>query len=646
MKKYFLSLQYTHLLKVSLFFLLTMASFVLFFAKPPIVEAVAKCIPVRIKYQQDLASISKQTYPSLEVCIDSQPCLDNENTCQYSACGNGAGKGACGGGLFCCRPTTSLPTCSGEIGLFIIAPYPDNSSPFCIKTVPGIADPLTAYKCNTGYGNKNGGCFPTACVKNGENVGDIGLCCSGYGVKNGGDGIICKPSPTTCIANGAATTDAYKCCSDTAAYVGSQLTCKASTPTCIANGTATTGGDKCCSGSAAYVGSQLTCKASCIANGAATTGGDKCCSGSAAYVGSQLTCKPSTTVCIENGNVTTAEAKCCSGVALSNGDQLICKPPVCIKDGNVTSAEAKCCSGVALSNGDQLICKPSDGTTPVCIKNGEFTKIEKLCCSGSSTVSGEGFICKPIGTTPVCGPGTKYCSTTGACIANSAVCPPTGGQCIPAGQSCEVSGKTCCTNSACQGVTGNRICQTLTNTCPNGQTCGGNSGQGFIGFRCNNLSNGQCLQNPQYFTSFQAAKEYAGTCGQADEVCTIDHNLCGQFSIDGSGCGKVDKPPGATPTPGVTPTPIGPVCLNIAMSKINPAVGDSVSFTCGQVQGAARYQFRVKLPSGSFQLLDALGGNYPNVSESFIISGQGAHFAQCRICTGVEESTCLPYSSI
>ena len=253
--------------------------------------------------------------------------------------------------------------------------------------------------------------------------------------------------------------------------------------------------------------------------------------------------------------------------------------------------------------------------------------------AGSGVCSGGLICCAPAVTPPSTPPSTPPTAT------------PPGGTCSGAAQSCE--SQACCNGLTCQGLAGSRICQGLVpGVCGANATCGGNSG--WLGFRCNNLSNGQCLENPQTFNSYQEAYSYASAsgCGQVDEVCVggnANRQLCGQFNIINRSCDTiVNPPPGESPPPGATPSPSpgatpspppGPVCVHIAMNRINPRVGDVVAFTCGAIPGVNKYEFRVKLPNGTIQALASLSGtDQINTSANFTINQAGEFKAQCRIC--------------
>ncbi len=154
------------------------------------------------------------------------------------------------------------------------------------------------------------------------------------------------------------------------------------------------------------------------------------------------------------------------------------------------------------------------------------------------------------------------------------VSPTPSGGCSGPLQSCE--SQPCCSgqNLVCQGVSGSRQCE---QTGPGGggdafcKSDPGNPGLGcnrYRGHKCANLTNGQCLENGQSFSSWDGAVAYSQGCGQADVACNEgakDGQLCGDFAIFSDTCGPgtgftPTQPPGSSPTPGGenTPTPTTP----------------------------------------------------------------------------------------
>ena len=281
---------------------------------------------------------------------------------------------------------------------------------------------------------------------------------------------------------------------------------------------------------------------------------------------------------------------------------------------------------------------------------GNNTGVCRLAILGSEVTTSDGkkYLCKPANMVsticeaqPVTGPNGQGSSGSGSGGQGGS---GTSSACISAGQTCSTSSSSngCCTGSVCQGPTGNQKCQTPSgNVCPGGGVCGGTGG--FLGFQCGQLTNGQCLENPKTFNTFAEARAYASAtgCGQVDQVCvggSNNNNLCGSFEIITSSCGGGSS----TPPPGQTPPPVGPHCLNIAMDKRDVKVGDAVTFTCGTVTGAARYEFRVKQPNGTIKTLTAQN----NVSQTLTITEAGSYTAQCRICTSVDVTSCQPFETL
>lgn len=110
--------------------------------------------------------------------------------------------------------------------------------------------------------------------------------------------------------------------------------------------------------------------------------------------------------------------------------------------------------------------------------------------------------------------------------------------------------------------------------------------------------------------------------------------------------------PSTQPTTSPTASPFGGMCLSITMTKTNGStnaqslnVGDSVEFTCAQVAGAARYEFRVRTPNGTFVSLLPINTS-ARISQPFTLTKTGNHSGQCRICTGESDSTCLSWESL
>jgi hypothetical protein len=101
-----------------------------------------------------------------------------------------------------------------------------------------------------------------------------------------------------------------------------------------------------------------------------------------------------------------------------------------------------------------------------------------------------------------------------------------------------------------------------------------------------------------------------------------------------------------------TETPIlAPLCVNVIMNNpasttpnTPPSLNDVVTLTCSQVAGATRYEFRFKLPNGSYVELQP-SASTPYVSEQYQITAAGSYSAACRPCSGVDDSTCSAWEN-
>lgn len=107
-----------------------------------------------------------------------------------------------------------------------------------------------------------------------------------------------------------------------------------------------------------------------------------------------------------------------------------------------------------------------------------------------------------------------------------------------------------------------------------------------------------------------------------------------------------------TLTPGTTAiatTAVG-VCTSISMNYAStglpdnsPRIGDSVNFVCGQITGAYRYEVQVRAPGSSvFASYNPITIG-ARISQTYNIVTSGDFRAQCRMCTGVDESTCMAW---
>lgn len=255
----------------------------------------------------------------------------------------------------------------------------------------------------------------------------------------------------------------------------------------------------------------------------------------------------------------------------------------------------------------------------------EGESLGPVCCPGSDIVSGE-----------VCYPGSAQNSYSDREV--QCGCGTNGGYLCKADGS---GWETNCTSNL-------HACGSTYNGCSSSGECislGYGSGSYCSGGKC-----------------YTSAGRYFDGCGGPNDCyncwvyddghreCVDEPTSCGQKAIcqtnTASPTPPASNPPASNPPPpGSSPTPpVGPQCLSIDISNENPVIGESVTFTCGNVASAAMYQFRVGSAASpsAMTTLAATG----RVSEPFIVTDSGEWFAQCRICTGQDESTCQPYESI
>lgn len=108
-------------------------------------------------------------------------------------------------------------------------------------------------------------------------------------------------------------------------------------------------------------------------------------------------------------------------------------------------------------------------------------------------------------------------------------------------------------------------------------------------------------------------------------------------------------PPGVTAsvTTAPTVTQAGGTCNSIMISYANtgapvisPRKGDSINFTCGVVNGAFRYEFRLREPGSNNYITLVPISTGSRVSQPYTITQAGDFSGQCRMCTGSADSTC------
>jgi hypothetical protein len=297
---------------------------------------------------------------------------------------------------------------------------------------------------------------------------------------------------------------------------------------------------------------------------------------------------------------------------------------VCCKGGTGSGGTNNC----SVSGAAQCL-----GTTRYICQTNSFGKVwtpsgscTESLCSGKTLI-----VCKDT-ETRVCDNGTYKCQS---------VTTPSNGTHLPSGGG----------GSDCSGAPG-AVCGADWNTGSTDLKCDGRcctatrAGYAIKVHTCSGpLNNRKCFdETPEIKNGTYCIPE--NFCGsmQIDLITTSNNREAGEGykSANGNGqCGETQTstPPGGSTPPASNP-PQGPVCLNLSISKPNPKVGDAVTFTCGTVAGATKYEFRVKLPDGTIQTLPTASAN---TSTSFTIASQGAYAAQCRICTGANGTSCQQF---
>ncbi|MEO8581520.1 MAG: hypothetical protein ABI425_02955 [Patescibacteria group bacterium] len=107
------------------------------------------------------------------------------------------------------------------------------------------------------------------------------------------------------------------------------------------------------------------------------------------------------------------------------------------------------------------------------------------------------------------------------------------------------------------------------------------------------------------------------------------------------------------PTPTSTPTTaIGPTCNGIKVSYGNSneptrpvRIGDNLTFTCGTLSSAARYEFRLFLNGVFLQNINPISTS-ASISQPFPIAQSGNYSAQCRMCTDSTATSCQSWEPL
>lgn len=327
--------------------------------------------------------------------------------------------------------------------------------------------------------------------------------------------------------------------------------------------------------------------------------------------GAQGTCCKPTTPTVASGSCGSLGGACCAQNSTS--------AQTCTSKGNtVRLGTTYDCPGGCFKAGDNCV-----NTSGSCQNKSSGDVVAGIC---TCTINSQGLCaCVPL-------PGATM---------TPAPTPLSGLGCAGVLQSC--NDLACCTgqNLVCQGTTGNKVCQqtgvggsgdTWCSDTANGGGSGGKCSK-WYGFKCNSLTNNQCLQDPSLFDTYSDAKQYAGSCGQIDQVCDNNSSsrtglLCGGFEIVNTNCGgPAPTTPPTTGTPTAPPTAAACVNTRIFINdsttaattaqmnaiKINDKIRMVVAGNAASLVGA---RFDVKING-------ALAGSFPVTSNLTPIRADG-----------------------
>ncbi len=120
-------------------------------------------------------------------------------------------------------------------------------------------------------------------------------------------------------------------------------------------------------------------------------------------------------------------------------------------------------------------------------------------------------------------------------------------------------------------------------------------------------------------------------CSNDQQCQSVDENYICYQDRSGSFCREKSNPQSNSCTP------IGPMCIDIQMTRADNQsgplqIGNTLSFTCGQVANVDQYEFRVVEPGGEQVNITSSAGS--NVSSVYTVAQSGTFVAQCRICPG------------
>lgn len=487
------------------------------------------------------------------------------------------------------------------------------------------------------------------------------------GTCSSGSQICCQPKSANCAPANTVPTSGQSCCSPTTP--NSSGVCSYGGTACSPGAVGSCGGLGCdstdariCSSNGTWGGcvARSQCTAGCTGPNLTPTASAPCCSGLkpnsngvCSYGGTA--CSPSAVGGCGSLGCTVTQSRICSSDGTWGG---CVERAACGGTGGTCNVNADCASGLICSAG-KCITNPGCRSDADCPSTARCDVVKKICVANSTANC-------PSGSSPYINGSTVACQCNNK-IGGVVIFNP--GQSLPAACATGTGGSTDCsipgnfTNINCHYFNN---CTGTSCTLTQSQACANATG---VGYYCPGGldSHGICLQgtpfsvpNPGPGGTINFSPYMPNSCG----AYQFDYDVPGVATGTG-GCGAVtyslgtncshptvsptpvivspspvpSTPPGGSPPPSTPPG--APVCLNVTISKANPVAGDTVTLTCGTVAGSNHYEFRVRLPDGTFKTLTATGN-----TAQFTVATNGQHFAQCRICTTTDPASCQPYEPL
>lgn len=232
-------------------------------------------------------------------------------------------------------------------------------------------------------------------------------------------------------------------------------------------------------------------------------------------------------------------------------------------------------------------------------------------CTDDSSC-GEGLTCTTASN------GQKYCAKNNAYNVEACSENPNTANCCQAEEVIQCN-SNCSNNTECSSALGTGY-SCISNKCRLTENPDSTSCTPLTAIACNGsckpgpVGDAQCQKtNPDYYCAVQGNNLGAGRCRHKDWPEQLN-------------CKKPD-----------------PVCIGISMSPLVPKINESVSFTCGLVNGVDNYQFRLFEPGTTTPITIPVSDK--NISTPYQVTKPGSFRAECRLCptSSSGETTCLSW---